>query len=585
MEPFFCYLKRTLFALTLSVFAFSAVYVPQPWNEIPEVEAGGGDFGREVTQLINKIELKAIAVADKATAVATTYSSTADAWQWLKENALDGIAWTLAKKVVSGVVSSIVNWINSGFQGSPAFITDLPGFLLGIADEVAGEYIESLGGIGSFVCSPFRLDVQVSLAVLYDQGRTGEKPAPTCTLSGIIDNIDGFIGGLTDLSQGGWNDWFDVTARPDMYTPYGAVLTAQAGLRASLVNARGKELTIANWGDGFLSGEICDIVEGEGTPREDCFISKPGKVVQEALTFSLSTGERSLIAADEFNEIIGALLGQVAKTVITGAAGILGLSSGTGYTDNSYGSSFTASLANEALGTLDTSSILKDWEEARASEAAAWNYITGRVPAVANSPINRLQTMVDNTVSSAEGDVRNRQRAQALLDQMKAINDRNVTPPSTVLTPNGNILTADRLIPVLRAANDTSSTVTLNSLRTSAINGGVLTTAEAAQETDTASLRSLIITKVVQEFTRRTYITAAQFSQLKSEFDSVNPGQAGGGGGGTPVTATPVTPPPSAEPAFPSAPVVPGPVTAPTSPTPGPSGPIPPPPPPPPPLP
>ncbi len=581
MDTFFVYLKRTLFAFTLSIFAVSMVYVPQPWNEVPVVEAGGGGFATEVTQILNNIELAAIYVADNITAVQSTFSALADAWQWTKENALDGIAWTLAKAVVSGITSSIVNWINSGFQGSPAFITDLPGFLLGVADGVAGEFIESLGGIGSFICSPFQLDVQISLAVLYDQGRTGSQSAPTCTLTGIIDNIEGFIGGLTDVSQGGWNDWFDITARPDMYTPYGQVLSAQAGLRASLVNARGEEIKLLDFGEGFLSGEICDLVETEGTPREDCFISKPGQIIEEALTFTTSTGQRSLIAADEFNEIISALLGQLVQQVVTGAAGLLGLSGGTGYTYSGYEGSFVDQMANDALGNLDASSIIADMQEAEQNEVAAWNYITGAQPPVANSPINRLQVMINDTSSTRAADVRKRQRAQALLDQMITIRNRNATiAPNQILTDAGNILTIQRITPVLEAANNPGGTI--DSLRTLAINAGVLTAAEISADVTLPSLKNQIITKVVQEFTRRTFATNDTLGQLQAEFTSIAPPDAGGRGATvpavvnpTPTTPTnpdPVLPPPPPPPTSPSNP------TTPTNPDPG----LPPPPPPPP---
>ena len=109
------------------------------------------------------------------------------------KEALDGIAWQIAKQMVSSMTKSLVNWINSGFQGSPAFITDLNGFLLDALDTAAGEFIKSLGGIGEFICSPFKLDVQAALSINYAQARSGMPAGPSgpaCKLSDIKNNIE-----------------------------------------------------------------------------------------------------------------------------------------------------------------------------------------------------------------------------------------------------------------------------------------------------------------------------------------------------------------------------------------------------------
>ena len=135
------------------------------------------------------------------TASFTGVSAANSTSQFIKENLLDGIAWAIAKQMVSNMTKSLVNWINSGFQGSPAFITDFNGFLLDALDQVAGTYIQSLGGIGSFICSPFKLDVQAALSINYAQARSGMPSGPTaCTLSGIKDNIQNFMQG----TMSGW---------------------------------------------------------------------------------------------------------------------------------------------------------------------------------------------------------------------------------------------------------------------------------------------------------------------------------------------------------------------------------------------
>lgn len=386
MDTFFTYLKKSLVAVVFVMFAVATTYVPQSWNDIKQAEAGGLAGGAtEVTQLANNVQLAAVNVATTITSSAAPIIQWATSNLWVKENILDGIAWAVAKQIVSSMVQSLINWINSGFQGSPAFVQDLQGFLLQAADEAIGQFINELGGVGSFICSPFQLDVQVSLAVQYAEvGRTG-NPAPTCTLSGIINNIEDFIGG--NFAAGGWDDWFDITANPQQYTPYGSLLTAEAGARARIINAQGEEMSLLNFGDGFLSGEICEVVSGpSGAPREDCFISKPGKVIQEALSFNLDSGRQSLISADEINEIIAALLGQLANQALTGAAGLLGLSGGTGFTDTSFsgysGVPFVEQMTNDS--GVDTSTLVALMNDALATQQAynalAVNYTTAPAP-------------------------------------------------------------------------------------------------------------------------------------------------------------------------------------------------------------
>jgi hypothetical protein len=93
---------------------------------------------------------------------------------------------------------------------------------------------------------------------------------------------------------------------------------------------------------------VCQAIEGS-SGGEDCSIVTPGKIVQEALTLNLDTGRQVLVQADEINELIGALLNQLANKAITGVAGLLGLSSGTGFTYSGYaGGSFLDALNQEA---------------------------------------------------------------------------------------------------------------------------------------------------------------------------------------------------------------------------------------------
>ncbi len=307
----------------------------------------------EITQLGVQAEAITSATQNTMTAANTTVSAAADTALLTKENMLDGIGWAIAKQMVSSMTQSMINWINSGFQGSPAFITDLQQHLTNALDQVAGEYISSLGGIGEFICSPFQLDVQAALAVSYEQSRSGMPSGPTaCTLTDIENNITNFLDGTSS----GWGQWFEVTSNPQN-TPYGAYLAAEASLNARLSNTAGQEVTMSLWGDGFLSSKVCE----DEVNQTNCTITTPGQVISEALTFQLSTGPQALIEADEINEIIGALMNQLMNQALQGVNGLLGLGGSSSYTsdydnDPSNGTqSYVDQMVTENLGLSSTS--------------------------------------------------------------------------------------------------------------------------------------------------------------------------------------------------------------------------------------
>lgn len=322
--------QAILLVMISSTLVFSAWFVP-----VKKAEAGFLAVpATEATQWLNHALLGHSAVSNTATAASTAISAGNSTSQFIKENLLDGIGWAIAKQMVSNMTRSLINWINSGFQGSPSFISDFNGFLIDAIDSVVGTYIQGLGKIGEFICSPFKLDIQAALYINYERARSGMPSGPSaCTLTGIGNNIKNFMRG----SMGGWGQWLKVTSNPQN-TPVGAYFEAQARLNARIINEQGQQIQIANWGDGFLSNKICEGINGTKTPKgQHCKITTPGKVVSEALTFQLSTGPRSLIEADEVNEVIGALINQLVLKAVSGINGLLGLSGGTGYTDYSYG--------------------------------------------------------------------------------------------------------------------------------------------------------------------------------------------------------------------------------------------------------
>jgi len=181
--------------------------------------------------------------------------------QWMervKSYVLDGLAWHIAKIMVQQITADTVQWINSGFSGSPAFLSNPEGFFANIGDQVTGAFIANTG-ILSGLCSPFNVDVRLALAL----NQAGNNQSYTCTLSSIINNvgnstingksINGFMNG--DFSQGGWQGFIAV-GNPGN-NPGRVYLQAQSDLLQRIGSQQNKYQQQLTQGGGFLSWDSC----------------------------------------------------------------------------------------------------------------------------------------------------------------------------------------------------------------------------------------------------------------------------------------------------------------------------------------
>ncbi|MCA9363307.1 hypothetical protein KC851_03225 [Candidatus Kaiserbacteria bacterium] len=313
MDRFFNLLRKSLVATMVVMLTFVVSYVPHEHNKVPEAEA----------------QWAVIDAAHIKVSAENTFANLArwalDIYQDWKESIGDGLAWYMAKAIISNMIRELTMWIQSGFQGRPMFIENLGDFMLETSDRAIGEFIDGeLGDLGSFICSPFKLDILAAIASDYSASR--DKP-PSCTLTGVIDNLAGFTEGTQgSFSKGGWDDWMDITSNPGQYTAYGSYLEAESEAGVRIANARNQVLWEADMGNGFFSAKECKEAEGAGGYTQTiCNIVTPGKLIEDALSEGLDSDRESLVAADEINELVGALIDQAANRVFTGARGVLGM--------------------------------------------------------------------------------------------------------------------------------------------------------------------------------------------------------------------------------------------------------------------
>lgn len=178
----------------------------------------------------------------------------------LKEFVLNKAAVMIANQLIQRMTASVVNWINTGFQGSPAFLTNPEGFFLDVGDQVTGAFLDKEGTL-SKLCSPFSLDIRLSLALGQTQSASQRY---TCTLGKIVNNVNGTIEGFTggDFAQGGWPVFISMTTEPQNNV-YGSYLQAHSDLLELIGKKNGSINQDLNRGNGFLSWQKCtDVTSG-----------------------------------------------------------------------------------------------------------------------------------------------------------------------------------------------------------------------------------------------------------------------------------------------------------------------------------
>jgi len=227
----------------------------------------------------------------------------------------DQVMILIVKKLLEELSDDLVQWINNGFDGGPAFATDPADFFLDVANQVAGPFIEDVGG--SALCSPFRNQIMGALQISYNSSLVlRDRYIGSCTISGIVGNFEDFLSG--DFSQGGWQGWITMTQNQDS-NPYGAMITAQSTLAARIASATGVAREELSWSKGFLSSQECT---GTGSEKS-CVTTTPGTILEGLLINTLGSEIAQLELADEFDEILGALVGQLMRAVFSGSTGLI----------------------------------------------------------------------------------------------------------------------------------------------------------------------------------------------------------------------------------------------------------------------
>jgi len=168
-----------------------------------------------------------------------------------KEWVVDGtLGWAFVNILIAQMGNNIINWINSGFEGDPLFISNPEEFFLGVINDTTGKFIRDYQL--SAVCDLYKPQILIALAQTQNFDTSSE-----CTLLDAVDNIDAF---LDDFSQGGWEGWIQLTQQPQNNI-YGSYLIAVDEKSRRLAEALGNKKDEVNQNQGFISLKRCAIYD------------------------------------------------------------------------------------------------------------------------------------------------------------------------------------------------------------------------------------------------------------------------------------------------------------------------------------
>jgi hypothetical protein len=351
----------------------------------------------------------------------------------LKGYVLDPLAWTLSKAILQSVVKSTVNWVNNGFNGSPAFVTNLSSTLMNVANTQADSFLRQIT-TNSAIRSPFQGLVASAVSSSYNRGANGgffvQNPY---TLNKVTRNDTAFLKG--NFAQGGLNAWFSEVMNP-ANNPAGATMIAQGSLGSQVASAVATRSQEVNWAKGVLSfrGSCPKNTPGKATSlsgTDTCAgapIKTPGTVIEAQLEKSLGSGVDTLVSAHTFDEIIGSVLSQLVNKVV-GSAGLSGVSQPTStgrsflnQTDTTQ-TSTNASLATSFRQSLTTqtaqlTSFIQEWQTIIAAAQAAKNAVQS-TPSCAPVATNLLATVIQPAIDQGTTEISRGQSALAIIAKIQ----------------------------------------------------------------------------------------------------------------------------------------------------------------------
>lgn len=235
----------------------------------------------------------------------------------------DSVAYCIVNSMIGYIADPTILWINTGFDGNPAFLNNPDMFFKQLADEEAASFIQNLAyGLsgGTNVCDVYReAMVRATLAQYganqpygygYQTGGYVNRGLSNgflgCTFDQNPGQLNSFMQG-NFIQGGGWNSWYNVT-QTQQGNPYDTLFRTSDALIGTIVASQNSQMRDLNWNSGFLNYTTC--TNNPKTNKKDCQTITPGRVIQGQLESTLNLPKQRLAFADKFDQVVTALVNQ-----------------------------------------------------------------------------------------------------------------------------------------------------------------------------------------------------------------------------------------------------------------------------------
>lgn len=201
-------------------------------------------------------------------------------------------------------VEQTTNWIVSGYDGNPLFVSNPYLYYQRIDDEVIEIFLNDIKL--SKLSEEIKDDV-IRTVLLKRTDRFFpdliETSVDTLDVEKIIHNF---------TNGGGWEQWTKIFRGSDE-SVVGTMALALAELESRRFQARDIESEKLAWGRGFFAWEKCPLTGAPYTKdpeelitkdRRNCFIWTPAALIQEQTSLVMGSALRQMELADEYEEFI-----------------------------------------------------------------------------------------------------------------------------------------------------------------------------------------------------------------------------------------------------------------------------------------
>lgn len=210
----------------------------------------------------------------------------------------DAVGYCLVNMIISYIAQSTIQWVNSGFNGNPAFINDPSGFLQGIADIEANIFLDQLGG--GFLCEPYQSQVQQSIHSIYLQDY---PQASTCSFTQQQGeegaSLEEFLNG--DITT--YQALRAITGRNNNI--YDLTWDAQRQLEATIDAEISEHLRNLDYGNGFFPAY-----------GENGLITVPGSSIYDSVNRRTNLPIDRILGAKDFDHIVTQLVEQLVRVAL-----------------------------------------------------------------------------------------------------------------------------------------------------------------------------------------------------------------------------------------------------------------------------